>query len=539
MPYHITSAPGKFEVVDDEGKVVGSHPTRKQAVAQLQALYANVPEAKEAAPLLDGAEKAAGDPGDYLVVEDSEKPSTWHLQVRKNGKPDHTLMGAAWAALHGGYRGNKYAGPDSGKALEKLRELYESEEMPLPTEKEAKEDRGMIERFIDWVMDKDAGTLKHLQGEHSQASHGSGGGSDAGAEIKEGRRNATTDQGRLQEIHDLSVMNGAACPMIYKEASGRYRWITISTNSYQDRDGEILSQASLEADIARSDEARQYGPLRWWHMGNPDVETKEAGAGVDIGSCDFRAIHGRMLIESGTFANETIAAALKERAADLSVSVGFFHPFTEPDQNGVYHNVQIFERSLLPRGKESNQLTALTVKGELNNMPTLKEKWDEFVSLVGEEAAQSAVTTADQTDKEAQAKGLKFKEGFAPAEAETKAAAPPADEAEEEMMTEKEVTRAMKALGPHIEKMIKSYLEAGSKERAEKEAGVTAALAELKTALDANVTAVKELQGDLPRSVAAGFRATQSDATILNRETLKEKQADPLGEFLGQFGLSL
>lgn len=69
----------------------------------------------------------------YLVVEDPQAPSTWHLRVRNaNGAVDHRLMGAAWAALHGGYRGNKYAGPNKGQALAKLRRLYESEKMPVP-----------------------------------------------------------------------------------------------------------------------------------------------------------------------------------------------------------------------------------------------------------------------------------------------------------------------------------------------------------------------------------------------------------------------
>jgi type VI protein secretion system component VasK len=73
--------------------------------------------------------------GHYLVVEDAEKPSTWHLRVRgPDGKPDHHLMGAAWAALHGGYRGNKYEGPNPDAALEKLKALYKSEGMDLPSE---------------------------------------------------------------------------------------------------------------------------------------------------------------------------------------------------------------------------------------------------------------------------------------------------------------------------------------------------------------------------------------------------------------------
>jgi hypothetical protein len=79
--------------------------------------------------------KAADKAADYLVVEDPEKTSSWHLQVKKNGKPDHRLMGAAWAALHGGYRGNKYEGPKKAEALKKLKALYKSEGMPLPSEK--------------------------------------------------------------------------------------------------------------------------------------------------------------------------------------------------------------------------------------------------------------------------------------------------------------------------------------------------------------------------------------------------------------------
>jgi len=61
----------------------------------------------------------------YLVVEDPEKSSTWHLRVKNaDGDVDQRLLGAAWAALHGGYRGNKYEGPDKASALSKLRSLY-------------------------------------------------------------------------------------------------------------------------------------------------------------------------------------------------------------------------------------------------------------------------------------------------------------------------------------------------------------------------------------------------------------------------------
>lgn len=71
----------------------------------------------------------------YLVVEDPQSPTTWHLRVRNvSGAIDHGLLGAAWAALHSGFRGNKYAGPNKAEALAKLKRLYASEKMPLPSE---------------------------------------------------------------------------------------------------------------------------------------------------------------------------------------------------------------------------------------------------------------------------------------------------------------------------------------------------------------------------------------------------------------------
>jgi hypothetical protein len=78
---------------------------------------------------------------DFLVVEDSEKPSTWHLQVKKNGTPDHALMGAAKAALTspGGHRGNKYEGPEKDAATSKLKALYKAEDMPWAGEEKKKE----------------------------------------------------------------------------------------------------------------------------------------------------------------------------------------------------------------------------------------------------------------------------------------------------------------------------------------------------------------------------------------------------------------
>lgn len=81
---------------------------------------------------------------DFLVVEDPEQPSKWHLQVKKNGKPDRRLMGAAKAALTspGGHRGQKYVGPNKSQAISKLKALYKSEGLDF-NEAEAEENGEM------------------------------------------------------------------------------------------------------------------------------------------------------------------------------------------------------------------------------------------------------------------------------------------------------------------------------------------------------------------------------------------------------------
>jgi phage I-like protein len=69
----------------------------------------------------------------YLVTEPD---GTGHLPVRDSdhGPLNHHLMGAAWAALHSGYRANKYEGPGKESAIAKLKALYKSEGLRLPSE---------------------------------------------------------------------------------------------------------------------------------------------------------------------------------------------------------------------------------------------------------------------------------------------------------------------------------------------------------------------------------------------------------------------
>jgi hypothetical protein len=70
----------------------------------------------------------------YLIVDENGRG---HLPVRAtpDGPLNHHLMRAAWAALHGGYRGNRYEGPGKNAAIEKLKALYRAEGMDMPDAK--------------------------------------------------------------------------------------------------------------------------------------------------------------------------------------------------------------------------------------------------------------------------------------------------------------------------------------------------------------------------------------------------------------------
>jgi hypothetical protein len=326
------------ETMEDWDHDKPHRPPSRKAVERAQKRFAS-------ALGIDTVAQKAGNPGDYLVVEDRTKPSTWHLQVKRNGKADHGLMGAAWAALHDGFRGNAYQGPGKQEALAKLKRLYEQEGMGLPSGKSF---------------------------------------------------------------------------AVFKDASGSYRWIARTTTAYRDRDGEILSEKALEEDAARMTVTGIYGPLRYWHVGQPDPLSIDApwGTGLDIGDCDFSIVIGRTSIESGTFKNEALGRAFADDASSFELSPGFFHAATEPDAaTGVFDHIRRFERSTVPtkHGRASNLFTGLTVKEHSMDQATYDKRVQAYLDFAREkgippEAAAAPIVAMEQADKEAGEKQIAYKE---------------------------------------------------------------------------------------------------------------------------------
>lgn len=142
---------------------------------------------------------------------------------------------------------------------------------------------------------------------------------------------------------------------IVRTKSGKVRWVGISSTAHRDEDREIVSRAALKQAVARAKERGNFGPLRFWHE-----------PGLDLGTTDFMELteDGKYLIESGLIENEALASAMQkslEKSA-WQMSIGFRHPRSEPDEEKIFHNIDIFERSIVPYGKAANRLTSFTVK---------------------------------------------------------------------------------------------------------------------------------------------------------------------------------
>lgn len=113
----IIDDPELVDEIDRKAKLLGKSETEELVT-------------KAKTKTIDGKPRPAGD---FLVVDDAEKPGTWSLPVKVNGKLDRRLMGAAWAALHKGFRGQKFEGPGKQEAIDRLKKFYKQANAEPPS----------------------------------------------------------------------------------------------------------------------------------------------------------------------------------------------------------------------------------------------------------------------------------------------------------------------------------------------------------------------------------------------------------------------
>lgn len=121
MPYRVggkgTNGCKGYPVVKEGGEVVGCHPTRAKADAQLQALYANVPDAEKSA--VAGATPSftvePKYPGVGMKKPQGKDGSGRNNKVKYRKKPANTRRGRSGDAIDGaGYIGSGGPGGSIG-----------------------------------------------------------------------------------------------------------------------------------------------------------------------------------------------------------------------------------------------------------------------------------------------------------------------------------------------------------------------------------------------------------------------------------------
>jgi 2'-5' RNA ligase len=174
---------------------------------------------------------------------------------------------------------------------------------------------------------------------------------------------------------------------VFKDAKGQYRWVGVSSSSARDGDGETITQKALADDVARKDITGNYGPLNWWHTS------------LELGKCDFNAMDGPLLVESGTFKNAQIALAVEKAIAGgafkPAMSLEFKHdqPARKqfPIPGLIFKTISREGRALLPAEIASNPLTRFQVYNSLSAPAAKAKKEVEKSMLTDEEKRKKAL----------------------------------------------------------------------------------------------------------------------------------------------------
>lgn len=194
--------------------------------------------------------------------------------------------------------------------------------------------------------------------------------------------------------------------VITKQADGRLRWITRYSNAWEDRDGEILTEASQKDYLEWSESNKAYPELWVWHT-----------PGTRFGQADWLAFDNGFAFASGLIddtdqARSVVKALAAKQANDVGVSHGFLSV-----QTGKYITKhRTFEISVLPRERAAVWTTDFNVIGKETLMafdPT-KRQW--LVDTFGEETVKQLETNTEQTAAQLKQLGLEYKESSPPDE---------------------------------------------------------------------------------------------------------------------------
>lgn len=192
---------------------------------------------------------------------------------------------------------------------------------------------------------------------------------------------------------------------VVKQKDGTYRWLSIWTNKYKDRDNppDILSEAAhIDFAKAVNDGDWPYPELWFWHhekrIGASDIIAYDKDSGFSIASGTFDK--GFELIAEG------LALSDVELGTSHGMPIGEIH--RDKDNPSVIVRYRTKEISPLPMQNAANELTGFALGGNMDLSPKgLREKLDQ---VFGAKKVDELAELLEDGATEAKEAGLEFKE---------------------------------------------------------------------------------------------------------------------------------
>lgn len=163
-------------------------------------------------------------------------------------------------------------------------------------------------------------------------------------------------------------------------------WFAWWSNNFEDRDGELFSEKAIDEYVRRVDVGAVPPPELWlWHT-----------PGTRIGMAEWVGRIGHFACAAGKF-DETDAGAAAQahfaKGADNGMSHGFYYETDQKSDDGIYHQFNTFEISVLPREKAANPYTAFE---EVFDMEMSDEKRQWLAQVLGDQQLTDRLITATE-----------------------------------------------------------------------------------------------------------------------------------------------
>jgi hypothetical protein len=193
--------------------------------------------------------------------------------------------------------------------------------------------------------------------------------------------------------------------LVEKSDDGTYRWTAISSNSFRDLDGEIVTTQAMDFSIEIAKKRGSYGNLVWEHYDE-----------LPIGVCKSQRRVGNFLVETGDFLDTPLGlkAAEKIKSSDpgkYRISLGFKYWQGAMSKDGEYYLIDIFHRACTDH--PANKGTALEVEKSMKTLTDdVKASVMKDLGLTKEELDEvlAAVTTPEKEKSEDAKTALKSDE---------------------------------------------------------------------------------------------------------------------------------